>query len=200
MKKFGLFLPLLAGFAAAPAYAQDLGVSFRVEARTGYDEVRADLTVQNSIFSNDFGVSGILFGVEAGADAHVFERIVLGAYGGIEGSRADRCRENPFSTRTSDRRDTVCLDAGRNLYAGVRAGFSVNDSGLLYVKGGLSRGKFEGSYTVTEAARGQRLGEIFSGRDTLSGYHFGGGFELDVTPNFYVKGEYVQHRYNTKTL
>ncbi|MDQ3079619.1 MAG: porin family protein [Pseudomonadota bacterium] len=195
MKKFAIFLPLLAGFAAAPAFAQDLGVSFRVEARTGYDEVRADLTVQNSVFSDDFGVSGILYGVEAGADAHVFNRVVLGAYGGIEGSRADRCREDIFSQRSASRRDIVCLDAGRNIYGGLRAGFSVQDSGLLYVKGGLSRGKFEGSYNVSVAGAGQRTGQIFSGRDTVSGYHFGGGFELDVTRNVYIKGEYVQHRY-----
>jgi len=195
MRNLGIILPLLAGFAAAPAYAQDLGVSFRAEARAGYDEIRADLRVQNSTFSDDFGVSDVMFGAEVGVDAKVLETLQVGAYGGIDVSQADDCIQNPFSIRSSSRRDTFCLDAGRNLYAGGRVGIAVLDSGVIYGKGGVSRGKFAGSYNVTTAGTGQRTGQIFSGRDTVNGYHFGGGFEVSVAKNLYLKGEYVQHRY-----
>lgn len=197
MRKLGLFLPLLAGVAAAPAYAQDAepGLTFRVEARAGYDEVRANLRVQNSTFADDFGLSDVMFGAEAGLDANVSSGLLVGAYVGVDISQVDGCKDNPFSLRSSTRRDVVCVDAGRNLYAGGRVGIRVADSGVLYAKGGLTRGKFGGSYTVTAAATGQRVGQLFSGNDTVGGYHFGGGFELGLASNIYVKGEYVQHRY-----
>jgi len=200
MRKLALFVPLLAGIVA-PAYAQDIGVSVRAEGRVGYDEIRADLTVQNSTFSDDFGFDGSMYGAEAGVDVHI-SRVLVGAYAGIDLSDAGDCKNEPFERRSAVRRDTVCLDAGSNLYAGGRLGISIGDGdgaivqgGRLYVKGGLSSGKFSGSYAVTVAAAGQRVGPVFSGRDTVSGYHFGGGFELDVLRNFYIKGEYVQHRY-----
>jgi outer membrane immunogenic protein len=196
MKKLGILLPLLAGFAATPAVAQNIGLAARVEARVGYDEVRGGIRFQNSTFADDFGISDVNFGLEAGADAHIFSGILVGAYAGIETSNVDGCVENPFSTRSTSRRDTVCVDAGRNLYAGGRVGIPLGDGGLIYGKAGVSRGTFEGSYVVTAAAPGQRVGPVFNGRDTVSGYHFGGGFELGLASNFYVKGEYVHTRYD----
>jgi opacity protein-like surface antigen len=200
MKKLGMILPLLASVAAAPAYAQDMGFTARVEARAGYDEVRNDFRVQTGAFTENVGVADVMFGVEAGVDARI-SSVVVGAYVGIDASQADDCKENPFFSRTTTRRDTICIDSGRNLYAGGRVGLSVGEGGMLgeggviYGKGGLSKGKFSGSYTVTVAAPGQRVGQFFSGNDEVNGYHFGGGFEVDFTPNIYIKGEYVQHRY-----
>jgi hypothetical protein len=200
MKKLGMILPLLASVAAAPAYAQDMGITARVEARVGYDEVRNDFTVQAGTFTEDVGVSGAMLGLEAGADVR-FSSVMVGAYVGIDASETDDCEDNPFFSRTTSRRDKICIDADRNLYAGGRLGLSVGEGGMLgeggviYAKGGVSRGKFGGSYTVTVAAPGQRLGQFFSGHDTVNGYHFGGGFEVDFTRSLYFKGEYVQHRY-----
>ncbi len=201
MRKLGYLLPLVAGFAATSANAQDIGITARIEGRVGYDEVRPDLRVQNSIFNDDFGVHGIMFGAEAGVDARI-SRVVIGAYVGAETSRTNDCVANVFSTRSTTRRDSACVDAGRNLYAGGRVGLAIGDGmlpigqgGLIYAKGGISRGKFGGSYTVTTAISPQRTGQLFSGNDTVSGYHFGGGFEVDVTRNVYIKGEYVQTRY-----
>jgi len=195
MRKLGIILPLLAGLAATPAYAQDLGLTGRVEVRAGYDEVRADIRFQNSLYADDFGVGDVMFGAEVGADANISQSLLIGAYGGIDFSKVDGCEENPFFNRVNARRDNVCIDAGRNIYAGARVGVRVGDGGLIYGKGGFSRGKFEGSYTVTTAVAGQRTGQIFSGRDQVDGYHFGGGFELGLGRSAYVKAEYLHHRY-----
>lgn len=200
MRKLALFVPLMAGIMA-PAMAQDVGVSVRAEGRVGRDEIRADLTVQNSTFSDDFGFNGPMYGAEVGVDAHI-SRVFIGAYAGIDLSESGGCKNEPFENRSAVRRDEFCLDAGNNLYAGGRLGISIGDGegvvvqgGRLYLKGGLSSGKFKGSYAVTAAAAGQRVGPVFNGSDKVSGYHFGGGFELDVFNGFYIKGEYVQHRY-----
>ena len=200
MRKFGIFLPLLGAFVATPALAQDLGISGRAELRAGFDNPRADLTVQNESFTNDFGVRGLLIGGEVGVDARISSGILVGAYAGIETSKADDCVDKPFFAITSSRNDRVCLDAGRNLSLGLRAGVPVGDSGLIYVKGGISRGKFQGSYTntplPTTATPNPVAQQIFSGSDTVSGHHFGAGFELNFGSNFYGKGEYVYHRYD----
>ncbi|HEV2080699.1 MAG TPA: outer membrane beta-barrel protein [Allosphingosinicella sp.] len=199
MRKLAIILPLLAGFAAAPAHAQNLGLTGRAEVRGGYDEVRADIRFQNSLLADDFGVGDVMFGAEAGADARISQGVQVGVYGGVDFSQVDGCEENPFVNRVRerDRQDRVCVDAGRNIYAGARVGVPMGNGGLIYGKGGFSEGRFSGSYTVTRVPQnsGQRVGEFFSGRDTVSGYHFGGGFELGISSNFYVKGEYVQHRY-----
>ena len=197
MRKSNLFLPLLAGFAiATPAYAQDAGVKVRAELRAGYDEVRADFTVQNSVFSDDFGFGDAMAGVEAGVDLQISSSVLVGAYGGVDVSKVDKCTENPFSLRTASRRDRLCADAGLNFYAGARAGIPIGDSGVVYVKGGYSRGTFEGSYVATVVAAGQRTGQVFSGEDTVGGYHIGGGFELNLNSSTYIKAEYVQHNYD----
>ena len=189
MKKFRILLPLLAGFAATPAYAQDLGISARVELRGGYDEVRADLTVQNSAFETDFGVGDYVFGAEAGIDARIFPGVSVGAYAGIDMSQVDECVNRPFAAIAPSRTDIVCVDAGQNFSLGIRAGIPVGNEGLIYAKGGYSRGTFEGSYNSNTTT------QVFSGRDTVDGYHFGGGFEISFGGGLYGKAEYVQHRY-----
>lgn len=200
MRKLGIFLPLLGAFVATPALAQDLGISGRAELRVGYDNPRADLTVQNESFTSDFGVKGLLIGAEAGVDARISDGFLVGAYVGIETSKADDCVERPFFAITSSRNDNVCLDAGRNLTGGVRAGVPMGDGGLIYVKGGLSKGRFQGSYTNTPTPTtgnpSPAAQTIFQGSDNVNGYHFGGGFELNFGGNFYGKAEYVHHRYD----
>jgi outer membrane immunogenic protein len=194
MRKLWIILPLLAGFAAAPAYAQDLGLTARAEVRLGYDEARGNLTVANEALTQDFGVSGVGYGVELGADARITESILVGAYAGMDFSKADDCVDTPFFTSNSSRRDQVCLDAGRNFTAGLRLGVPMADGGLIYAKGGYSRGKFQGSYSSATTAT-DPLVERFSDSDTVAGYHLGGGFELNFGRNFYGKAEYVHTRY-----
>ncbi|HEX8534616.1 MAG TPA: porin family protein [Allosphingosinicella sp.] len=191
MRKLGILLPLLAGFAAAPAYAQEeRAITARAELRAGYDEVRGELTVQNSAFTNDFGVSNVALGVEVGVDGRISDGLQVGAYAGIDFSKVDDCVDQPFETIVAGRGDRVCMDADTNLTAGLRAGVPMGDGGLIYVKGGYSRGKFKGSYNRTATT------QIFSDSDTVGGYHLGAGIELGLASNVYLKAEYVHHRYS----
>ena len=180
MRKAILLLPLLAGVAATPAYAQ---VSARVEAKVGYDEPRAKVQIARTIRSDEIGIGDVGYGLEAGVDANILGGLLVGAYGGIDFSNAKGCGNTLFFTD-----DELCLDAGSNLYAGLRAGLRAGDLGLIYVKGGLSRGKFRASYFDGDD-------EIFDDSDTLGGWHAGGGFEADVTSNVYFKGEYIYTNY-----
>jgi outer membrane immunogenic protein len=196
MRKLGIIVPLLAGFAAVPAYAQDLGVTARAEVRLGYDEARAGIRAGNENFNGDFGVKGVGYGVEAGVDARITESILVGAYAGADFSKADDCVDRPFEVFASTRRDIVCLDAGTNLTVGLRAGLPMADGGLIYAKGGYSRGKFQGSYSSAPATPANApIVERFSDSDTVGGYHVGGGFELSFGGGFYGKAEYVHTRY-----
>lgn len=135
----------------------------------------------------------MLFGAEVGVDGRLLPGLQLGAYAGIESSQVDECIDRPFNQIARTRQDVACLDAGRNLTAGVRIGLPVTDEGLIYFKGGYSSGTFQASYNPTAATPATQL---FSGSETVSGYHVGGGFELNFSRNIYGKAEYVQHSYD----
>lgn len=206
MRKSAIYLSLLAGIAAAPAYAQDSGVTARIEARVGYDEARAELTVQNGAFQRGFGVGDLAYGAEAGVDAHLGGALLVGAYVGLENSQVDGCQRKPFVTSSANRNDLVCIDADRNFTVGGRVGLKPGDRGLIYLKGGYSRGKFSGSYyfnpsTATNPAPPPvQVGptfQVFSATDTVPGYHLGAGFELGLSDSIYVKAEYVTTRYRS---
>src|SRR5689334_10871982 len=144
MKKLWMVAPLLAGVATTPAYAQDAGISARAEVRVGYDEVRPKVSVEDNAFTNDFGVHGIDYGAEVGADLHVLGPFVFGVYGGIDKSNVDKCKETIIPEFGSD---VGCAKApGVQYTAGLRAGFDPG-GGLVYIKGGYSHAKFDVTYT-----------------------------------------------------
>lgn len=186
MRKALLMLPLMMGVAASPAAAQGmgLGISARGEIRVGYDEVRPEIQILNDRFTDHFGVGDLAYGAELGVDAHVLEGLVVGLYGGIDLSEVDGCEDDIIADG-----DEGCVDAGNNLYGGVRAGIPTGDGGLIYGKLGLSRGKFAGRYTNAAGTT------LIEGSDTVGGWHVGAGFELALTENVYAKAEYVHHRY-----
>lgn len=179
MRKAIFLLPVLAAAVAAPAHAQVTG---RAELKVGYDELRSRYVIDRSIRPEEFGVSGVAYGAELGADYNA-GGLLFGVYGGIDLSQADGCEDELFFEF-----DETCLESDRNLYAGARVGLRVGDSGAVYVKGGLSRGRIRATYNDGED-------DIFSERDTVNGYHLGAGAELDVARNVYVKGEYIYTKY-----
>ena len=183
-----LLLPLLAGVAVVPAQAQS--VTGRAEVKVGYDEPRGTIKVFTNE-SADYGKGGIGYGAEIGGDAH-FGGALAGVYGGIDLSDADGCKARILS---NDPADEGCIRSKQNIYAGVRLGATVSDSGLVYIKGGYSHAKFRASYTSEIDTFRPGITEEFAGSGSASGWHVGAGFEVNVTHAVYVKGEYVYTRY-----
>jgi opacity protein-like surface antigen len=184
MRKAILLLPLLLATASAtPAIAQ---VSARGELKIGYDEPRARVRPGLTIAPEEFGFGGLAAGAEAGVDVNIGNALIVGPYVGADFSGAKGCVHERFFEG-----DEICMKSNRNLYAGLRAGLVVTELGLVYVKGGLSRGRFG----VTFDDGDPNTDFDFSSRDTISGHHFGGGVEVNVSSNVYLKGEYIYTKY-----
>lgn len=197
-----MFAAAVAGVLAVPAYAQDLS-GFRVEARGGWERVGADASIPNpdddedvdgdEFLNGSANDSGLTYGVEAGYDAQIGKSLVLGAYLGADFSDADICGE-----LIED--DLACTGQGRTFTAGVRAGVPIRETALIYVKGGYSNGKLTGSYDFDVTDNDDTTpGPIAEFDSTMDGFHVGGGFELGVTENAYIKLEYVYTDYGNKS-
>ena len=171
------------GVMSTPALAQEFG-GLRAEARLGWDNAGLELEPTAGIPAGDFSddASTISYGAEVGYDL-TFNRLVLGAYAGVDFAQAEGC-----STVLGN--DRACFEAERNITVGGRAGFAVTPQALLYAKGGYSNGRVSARYDNF----GDLFGEV-SDSGSRSGYHLGAGAELDVGP-LYVKAEYVHTRYS----
>ena len=158
----------------------------RIEPRIGYDRVITELNVETATDSASVreGKSGVTYGGEVGYDTVVNAGTVLGIYGGIDGSSAEQCFPDGFGAQT-------CLKPGRNLTAGVRAGYLLNPTTLLYIKGGYSNGQIRFDYTDRQFPQ-----DNVRASDTLSGFHAGAGVQAGFGRNFYGKLEYVYTDYN----
>ncbi len=154
----------LATVIATPALAQEEGTSFSgpsVTAIVGYDHVAAD---------GDNG-NGATFGGALGYDAR-FNNFVLG--GEVEGT---------FAT-TEQCVAATCVEAGRDLYAGLRAGVVVSPNSMIYVKGGYTNARVE----LTDD------GDTLAGNN-LDGLRLGVGAEYNANSGFLVRVEYRYSNY-----
>lgn len=193
-----LMLTVVVLVPAAPAMAQsdyeggaahsatETVSGFRIEPRIGYDRVITELNVETATDSASVraGKSGVTYGGEVGYDAVVNGGTVLGVYGGIDGSSAEQCFVDGEGGDT-------CLKPGRNLTAGVRGGFLVNPTTLLYIKGGYSNGQIRFGYSDPSFPQ-----DDFRVSDNLGGFHAGAGVQAGFGRNFYGKLEYVYTDYN----
>ncbi|MEO9130320.1 MAG: outer membrane beta-barrel protein [Sphingomonas sp.] len=175
-----LFASVAALVIATPAMAQEAPSEFkggaRIEARVGVDDV-----VFKAAGASESKV-GLAYGVEAGYDYATTSGFVIGAYAGIEGATTKECIVSGTQS--------VCVKAGRNITAGVRAG-GVVAGGLLYAKGGYSNGRINVAYVDTAAPLNN-----FSGGGNLDGYHLGAGYEMNISAHTYAKIEYVYTHYS----
>lgn len=173
---------------AAPALAQS-DAPFdgpRVGVIAGYDGLRPGRGADSDI-SSDNGADGIVYGVDAGYD-HQMGRFVLGAEGEISGSTA-KTADDPDTT---DALGYGRVKAGRDLYAGVRAGYLVGPSTMLYAKGGYTNARLD----LTAADGATETGRHFN----LDGYRLGAGVEQSIGSNTYAKLEYRYSNYGNARL
>lgn len=78
--------------------------------------------------------------------------------------------------------DRVAINAGPDLYLGVRLGFRLDRFGFLYVKGGYTDATIEAEY---DGGNG-----VISGEDSFDGYRIGVGGEIDLGDQFAIRVEY----------
>lgn len=192
--KISVFACLLvtAATMASPAFAQeDNGpnfTGFRFEPRVGHDSFSATVTMTDPVNANvthtaDSRKGKVGYGAELGYD-YQLGPIVVGAFAGVDRSNTSDC----FAIVGND---VGCIDSGRNLYAGGRAGVVIGGNLLIYGRGGLSRSRYSLAYASSSTAAGFQ----YVIADSARGTHYGGGVEMAFTRNFYGHLEYVRTRY-----
>lgn len=162
---------------ATPAVARDAepfeGV--RVEGVVGYDTTDVD----------EEGADGVTYGAQLGYDVQS-GRAVFGIEGEVSDSSIDECANDVTIVG-----DELCVQAGRDLYIGGRAGAAVTPRMLVYGKAGYTNGRVAIDYEDGTAATAPdfELGE------NLDGVRVGGGLEFAIGSNSYAKGEYRYSNY-----
>lgn len=174
MKKYLLIGAAFAAFAPAAAMAQEAETwtGGHVDAIVGWDKFSND---DPAISSTPTNKDGVTYGGQVGFDYDTGS-VVLG----LEGEYADSSVKECSTGGTT----TVCLKAGRDLYAGARVGVAVGDnrSTLLYLKGGYANG----GYTVESTTAGTTTSADFDD----DGYRVGVGVEQRLSSNLTAKVEY----------
>ena len=160
MKKIVTLCASAVAFAAlatpAAAAAPNGG---RIEAIVGYDSVSFDLGAGSD------STSGVLYGIGAGYDFAVGEKVSLG----LDLEAAD--------SNTDIEAGTDRVFAGRDLYAGARLSAALSDKANLYFKAGY-----------TNARIGVTTGGTTDGANA-EGVRGGVGVQFLVGKNMYVGGE-----------
>lgn len=174
---------------AAPASATD-ATKFngpRIEGRVGYEFVNSGVRNitefgQRGQFGDDASGEKPVYGVEAGYDMPL-GNFVFGGYVGFEHTDTTiRSPSSPYEFKTKG-----------NFTAGVRGGFAVTPDVLIYAKVGYSRGNQKPSMFLAGSNPA-----LFNNYDnSRDGIHVGGGVEVPVIDRFYVRADYVFHRYNS---
>ena len=144
----------------------------RIEAVTGYDNVRLDLGG-----GADISASGVAFGVGAGYDFALGEKAALG----IDLEAMD-------STTDFDITPTDRISSGRDLYAGARLTVGVSDRANIYFKAGYTNARIKVTTGGTsDAANGD-------------GVRGGVGISFDLGTNAYIAGEYRYSNYESDLI
>ena len=181
---------------AAPALAQDGPPTNspdrafngpRAGVLLGYDKLQPGSTDGSSI-RGDRGADGLTYGGDIGYDIDNGGRFVFGVEGEVTGSTS-KVTNNPV--------DAAALGygrvkAGRDFYAGARAGYKLQPTTLLYVKGGYTNARLDLTANNGTVTTGQHY--------TLDGYRVGAGVEQAITPRTYAKLEYRYSNYGNARL
>ncbi len=173
---------------AAPASAQNFSGP-RVEGRIGWDGTNISIKDTRDFggrgsFSSGSTASDLSIGGELGFDVES-SGFAFGAYAGADFGENDE----PFP----DRR--VTFETGRNFTAGVRGGFVITPSVLLYAKGGYSKARISPKFT-TGATTAQQAAFANFDRNP-NGFHAGGGVEFAMSGSIYGRLDYAHHKYES---
>ncbi|RIV88670.1 porin family protein [Aurantiacibacter xanthus] len=180
---------LIAGLSsialATPAMAQD-GSAFtgpRIEGIIGYDSVRPGSTTDiDNADDIDQSIDDVAYGVGVGYDF-----AVGGAVLGLEGEWIESEAKTNYNTTNLTNFGVSNIDAGRDLYVGVRAGVPVTPSTLLYAKGGYTNARMNVLATDNTTDVGTNV--------DLDGWRLGAGVEQQFGQNFFGKVEYRYSNY-----
>lgn len=170
MKKFAIAL-LAALSLSAPALAFD-GVSYRVEAHSGWDRIQV----------SGGHKSGVIYGGAAGADLALGAKAFIGLEGDVDGSSVKECASNVLTIG-----DRLCARAGRDLSVIGRVGAKLDGGYKIYVLGGYTNGRVVERYT--SGATSVSVGS------NLDGARFGAGIEIPLRGKAYAKAEYRYSNY-----
>jgi outer membrane immunogenic protein len=170
---------------AAPATAQQ-NPTFtgpRVEALVGYD-INKPGSSQDIDNADDLDQSmeGASYGVGIGYDF-----AAGGALIGIEGEYVGSSAETDYDTAAFETFGVGNVEAGDDLYVGLRAGILASPRALVYVKGGYSNASYN---VLTSDGRTNTDTDI-----DLDGWRVGGGVEYALSNNLFLKGEYRYTNY-----
>jgi outer membrane immunogenic protein len=170
---------------AAPAVAQDDSSQFNgpwVAGVAGYDINKAGSSQDDTVnVDRHNSAKGIVYGAALGYDADL-GNVVVGAEGEITDSSADSDYDNNYVNY-----GLGSVDAGRDLYAGVRVGFKATPSTMIYAKGGYTNARF--NFVGTNGSVSTQRHE-----DT-DGWRIGAGVEQKVGGNAFAKIEYRYSNY-----
>jgi outer membrane immunogenic protein len=155
--------------AAAPAAAQ----GFRAELHAGWDRVQGDGQEDD----------GVVYGIGLGYDLAVSPTAFVGVDLSLDDSNMKECETSAILAN-----DEACLRAGRDLAAGVRAGFNVGERGKLYALAGYTNARFRFDYKTPAGVR-------TSESENLDGFRIGAGFQHSISGNTYGKVEYRYSNY-----
>ena len=181
---------LIAGLSsialATPAMAQDNSTFTgpRIEGVVGYDSTRPGSSTDiDNADDIDQSIDDVAYGVGIGYDF-----AVGGAVLGIEGEYLESEASTDYDTTNFDNFGVSNIEAGRDLYVGVRAGVLATPKTLVYAKGGYTNARMNvlASDNTTDV-----------GTDVdLDGWRVGAGVEQAFGENFYGKLEYRYSNYD----
>lgn len=173
---------------------------FYLGAGVGYDAFRFEYKVTDAIdgdyeTTNHSG-TGWMGGLFAGY-GHYFDTFYLGAELNANYSDADAsARAVDYDTSVSPTFVTTSkatLEARATYGVSLIPGLKINDSTLLFVRGGYVRTDFKASVSVTDSD-----GPVLSGHDSEweNGYVYGVGMESYLAENVSIRGEFDHYTYN----
>ena len=172
--------------AAGTAHAQDNSDKpfngFKVGASAGISRTSIDKPVAGEKAELDVSKKSFDWRGYAGYDIQTDSNIVLGVEVGLGGGG------KTFTQKVGA--TNVSVDPGRTFDATARAGYALNNI-LVFGKAGWARQHFD--LTATPTAIGAKP---VTTKIKESGFLFGGGAEVALTPQFAIRGEWDRVKFN----